>query len=135
MIRQMGALITVVETSGVTEASSMIPKLDALPLRLESFVVVATADSDASTLHQGDLAVADVIILNKVDLLERKELVDEMEHAVATAAEGCVIQSCRGRCAHHQLPAVQEVKPEREALDACSEGASARQTYDTRCVR
>ncbi len=115
----------VVETSGVTEASSILPALDAMPLRLESFVVVVNADSDMSKLSSArDLAVADVIILNKVDLVDSTDLVDEMERAIAAAAgEGASIHcAVASNVPITKVLAVDEVKPEREAFGRLQRG-------------
>ena len=125
----------VVETSGVTDAAAMVSWLQAdsgkmAGVRLENVVFVVDADvamqSDSAGLKE-QLKCADVVVLNKMDLIRCSEDAEALERRVASCvgdeAETRIIRATACDVPVTSVLSVDEIKPEREAFGRIQQGS------------
>eukprot|EP00038_Savillea_parva_P027255 m.58505 g.58505 ORF g.58505 m.58505 type:complete len:519 (+) comp7826_c0_seq1:482-2038(+) len=126
----------VIETSGVTDPCTVVQALEAeygkmFRIRLDSVVLVLDADEVVSRLDDGQppvhphqLACADVVLLNKCDLIEKNNVERAAAYLAATIPNVVVHQCSFGSA---PLDAILEV---REEASTISGGAVAHETVE-----
>ena len=87
IIQKYNPEIIIVETTGVAEPDAIVFDLEGMAeVKLDSVIVVADADSfvrfpEIGKVGEEQIKVADIVLLNKVDLVEEKNL-EEIENKI-----------------------------------------------------
>jgi len=128
MVEKAGSSVdyVVVETSGLTNPIEMVRVIEqelGSNVRLDSVVYLLDADNWEEALNGSDgrdrqLAHADVVVLNKVDLLdaESNELEEHVLPAIAKKTNARVLTATYGNVTLERIMDVVRAEPEREAF-------------------